>query len=71
MELVAPSLGLIFWMVLSIPIFLLWIFALISVLRNDFENNDKLVWTVVIIFLPMIGAILYFAIGRGKRIKLK
>jgi hypothetical protein len=71
MELFSISLGLLFWTLLAIPIFLLWIFALVSVLRNDFEGNDKIVWLVLIIFLPFIGSILYFAIGRSKRVKIR
>jgi hypothetical protein len=71
MELFSISLGLLLWTLLSIPIVLLWVAALVSVLRNDFEGNDKIVWIVLIVFLPFIGSILYFAIGRSKRIKIR
>lgn len=43
--------------------------ALISVLKNNFSGNDKLIWVLLIIFLPFLGALLYFLIGRGKAIK--
>ena len=43
------------------------IMALISVLKNDFKGNDKIVWVLLIIFLPFLGALLYFLIGRGKK----
>jgi uncharacterized membrane protein YhaH (DUF805 family) len=53
-----------------VPLFMvLPLVALISVLTNRFEGNDKLIWVLVILLLPIIGAILYFAIGRSKRIK--
>jgi len=43
------------------------IMALISVLKNDFHGNDKIVWVLLIIFLPFLGALLYFLIGRGRK----
>lgn len=43
--------------------------ALIDVLRNDFKANDKLIWTVVILLAPILGAILYFLIGRKQKIE--
>ena len=44
------------------------LFALISVLTNRFEGSDKLIWLLLILFLPFLGAFLYFIIGRPKRI---
>lgn len=49
-------------------IILLPIFALISVLMNEFQGNDKIMWVLIIIFLPFLGSLLYFLIGRGRRI---
>lgn len=44
------------------------IIALIDILRNNFQNNDKLIWVLVILFLPMLNSILYFLIGKKQRI---
>ena len=41
--------------------------ALISVLKNDFKGNDKIIWVLLIIFLPFLGALLYFLVGRGRK----
>lgn len=43
--------------------------ALISVLKNDFPGNDKIIWVLVIIFLPFFGSLIYFMVGRGRQIK--
>jgi hypothetical protein len=51
--------------------FLLPLIALISILRNSFEGNDKLIWVLVVLLLPVLGSILYFLIGRNKRINGK
>ncbi|UMB53814.1 PLD nuclease N-terminal domain-containing protein [Lutibacter sp. A64] len=45
------------------------IIALIDILKNKFEGNNKIVWVLVVLFLNIIGAILYFTIGRNQRIK--
>ena len=49
-------------------IILLPLLALISVLMNEFRGNDKIMWVVIILFLPFLGSLLYFLIGRDKRI---
>ncbi|HLK96742.1 MAG TPA: PLD nuclease N-terminal domain-containing protein [Hymenobacter sp.] len=47
---------------------LLPLMALVDVIRSDFRGaNDKLIWVVVILFLNIIGAVLYFFIGRNQR----
>ena len=42
--------------------------ALINCLKNKWDDtSNKLIWVIVIIILPIIGAILYFAIGQKQR----
>ena len=48
---------------------LLPLFALVDVIRSDFRGqHDKLIWVVVIVFMNLIGAILYFIMGRNQRV---
>ena len=42
--------------------------ALIDILRNEFTGYNKIVWVLVIFFLNIFGAILYFLIGRKQKI---
>ena len=49
--------------------FILWVIAFISVLRNEFTGNNKLIWILVVIFVPFIGSIAYFFIGRKQIVK--
>ena len=60
--------GLLLTLFILLFIFLLPLLALISVLMNDFRGNDKLMWVLIIIFLPFLGSLLYFLIGRDRRI---
>ena len=48
---------------------LLPIIALVDVIRSDFRgSNDKIMWVIIILFLNIIGALLYFFIGRKQRV---
>ena len=40
-----------------------WIIALVSVLKNEFTESNKILWFLTITLLPIIGPILYFFIG--------
>lgn len=59
----------IFLIVLGGLLILLFpLMALISVLKNNFQGNDKIIWVLVIIFLPFFGSLIYFMIGRGRKL---
>ncbi len=45
------------------------LFALVEVLRSSFkESTNKIVWVLVIILIPVLGAILYYIIGTKQRV---
>jgi hypothetical protein len=50
---------------------LLWliitIYALYLILTGPSDGTNKLIWVLVILFLPILGPILFFVIGRGSR----
>jgi hypothetical protein len=49
-------------------IFLLPIMALVDVVRSEFRGqNDKVIWVIIILLLNIVGAVLYFFIGRNQR----
>ncbi len=58
--------GLLLWTIISLFAIILPIICLISILKNNFRNNDKLIWVIVIIFIPLIGSILYLLIRLKK-----
>jgi len=59
--------------IFGIPIFLLlfvfWLWMLIDCAKREFD--DKLLWIILLIFLGLIGAILYFFIVKRKNITRK
>ncbi len=53
---------------LCVPI---WLIAFVDILKNDFKGNDKLIWLLVVIFVPFIGPLSYFFIGRKQKLSGK
>ena len=62
------SLGLFFWQTLLILGFILPVIALIDILRNDFKDNNKLIWILVILFTNLVGVLLYLIFGTKQKI---
>jgi hypothetical protein len=49
---------------------ILWLWALIDLLTSEFTSStNKLIWVVVILFLPVLGGILYLLIGRKQKVR--
>ncbi|KJJ83356.1 membrane protein [Candidatus Omnitrophus magneticus] len=51
---------------LGLVVLVLDIIAIIDVVKSSFENSKKILWVLLIVFLPLIGMILYFVIGKKK-----
>jgi hypothetical protein len=43
--------------------------AIIDILRSNFRGNDKIVWLLVVLFLSVLGIILYVVIGKKQKVK--
>jgi hypothetical protein len=52
---------------LSLAGFAFWIWMLVHAISNKgLADGERIVWVLVIIFLPLLGSILYFFLGRPK-----
>lgn len=57
-------------LVLMISILALFLISAVDILRFRFVSDiEKLIWIVVVIFVPIIGPILYLLIGRKQKVK--
>lgn len=54
-------------LILVFPVMFIW--ALINVLKSEFAGYNKIIWILVIILTAPIGPLLYMIIGRSQRIK--
>jgi hypothetical protein len=58
------GIGMFEMIIIFIPM-ILWLWALIDVLRSNFsDGTTKLIWLIVVIFIPFLGSVLYLALGR-------
>jgi hypothetical protein len=51
----------------SIVILVLDVIALVSLLKSGADSGTKILWALLIILLPVLGMILYFLMGPGRR----
>jgi len=51
------------WLVVTV----LDIIAIVSILKSGADSGTKLLWIVVVVLLPLLGMILYFLMGPGRR----
>jgi len=43
---------------------ILWIFAIIDILKSNFKDStNKIIWVLIVLLLPVLGSILYFIFG--------
>ena len=50
--------------IISLVLLILWIVALVDILKSSMATDKKILWVVVITLLPVLGVILYFLLGR-------
>lgn len=53
-----------FW---GLLVLVLDIIALVSLLKSNADSGTKILWVVIIVLLPVLGMILYFLMGPGRR----
>jgi Phospholipase_D-nuclease N-terminal len=68
---VRPGAGLHPFGLLFVGSFVVWIWALVDAIQvpddSMYRSGTKLVWVLVIVLTQVVGAIIYFAIGRPPR----
>ncbi len=62
-------LGFIF-ILIAIGGSIFWIWALIEcITKEPSEGNDKIIWFLLILFVHLIGALIYYLVRRPERIR--
>ncbi|MBM3420779.1 MAG: hypothetical protein FJY11_06565 [Bacteroidetes bacterium] len=61
---------LILILLLIVPVFLILpLIAIVDLLRSRFAGNDGLVFVLIILFLPVLGAIIYFIMSPSRKLR--
>ncbi len=69
MDILIPDFSLLIMIALGIALLNigLLVTALVMLLRNNtLDSNTKLMWVLIILFVPTVGAILYFVFYNNK-----
>ena len=55
------------WWLLGVVAIVAWVVAIVDIIkrRNMLTGTQFAAWVLIVIILPVLGTILYFAIGRG------
>ena len=51
------------WLIVTV----LDVIAIVSILKSSADSGTKILWALLVIFLPVIGMVLYFLMGPGRR----
>lgn len=52
---------------ISLVLFVFWLWMLIHALTNKgISGGEKIAWVLVVIFVPFVGSIVYFFVGKPK-----
>jgi len=49
---------------ISLLILILDVVVILDILRSNKDNEKKILWIIAVVFLPVLGPILYYVIGR-------
>jgi len=53
--------------IIGLIVLIFWLWMLVHAITNKgLSDGERIVWVIVIIFLPFLGALLYFFIGKPK-----
>jgi Phospholipase_D-nuclease N-terminal len=52
---------------IGLVILVLDIIAIVSILKSGADTGTKLLWVILVILLPVIGMVLYFLMGPGRK----
>jgi hypothetical protein len=59
---------ILFMLGIGLVLFALWIASLVHAIRNrGLTDGERIVWVIVIVFLHLLGTILYWFVGRPKQ----
>lgn len=65
MDLIVPGNGLLLWQLAGLSYLGFWVYALYDMIRSDFkESHMKMIWAILIVFVPIMGTFLYLSINR-------
>jgi hypothetical protein len=50
--------------ILGVFVLVLDVFALVNIVASSMSVGGKLLWALIVLLLPVVGMLLYFAVGQ-------
>jgi len=57
----------IFGLIMAAALFILVVWAIIDIIQKPYPMSKKLLWAIIILIIPYIGAIIYFLFERNSQ----
>jgi hypothetical protein len=52
--------------IISFVILIIDIIVIIDILKSNKDTERKILWIIAVVFLPILGPILYYVVGKNK-----
>ena len=52
--------------IISLFILVIDVLVIIDIVKSNKDTERKILWIVAVVFLPILGPILYYVLGRNK-----
>jgi hypothetical protein len=54
-------------LLLGLLIFIFWLWMLVDAIGNNrLSSSERVLWVLVVFFLPFVGSLIYYLVGRKK-----
>ncbi len=58
-----PSTTLVFWQLFTILYLILFVIAIVSIVKMKIDNRKSFIWILITVFVPL-GPFIYFLLGK-------
>jgi hypothetical protein len=52
------------WVFILIPLLIVWVIGIFDILRSPLGGSTKAFWILIVLILPVVGTLIYFATRR-------
>ena len=59
--------GGIFGGLFSLLVFIFWLWMLIDCIKNEKDGTQRIIWALVIFFVPCVGSLIYYFVRKSPR----
>lgn len=60
--------ALVLLLLIAIPLLIIWVKTVIEISQSNYPDGTKIIWLLLVLLGGILGIVLYYLIGRKKRI---